>query len=638
MKKRISKILTALLCLTISCSSLAVLGCGGYQSDLTLKTPGAVVNGSNGGFTVETQNYVYFINGVGEKTMPNNYGDAVKGALMVADKTNYAVSQTLVPKLIVSEDLKAGIYLFGEYVYYATPSTKIDTSGAQASSYVDFCRSKVDGSETNTFLSVNGTNLQFRFAEKDGVVYIVYYNNDDATLYSYNTTTKSKSVIVEEPALYTFNTNEGLNDIVVTYTLNSEKDYSTETYAYNKLYAYKVGEQAGKLVLDGTANSMSNVSLDELTYQIVLFSGEYTYYSATNTQISDTAMQTKYYAIKTADLYNAQNVTAVSTVLDTSLASANLNEDVIVEAPQTAYALETETAEGEEQATATGYIIKYDLTKSLSSGLAKSVVAKGSSGISKLVSVNYKAGTNDISEIYYLSAEGCVARYNAEKDREEIVTEDTVNADWYALEFVGNVLMYVNGSAEGCNYVNAISLNSPVTEEDEDDDGINDYFYIDKGQYQLAMGKMSALDGANVVVSLLDSQDVSKKIVFDTDADGKVVVNTAGEPVNADIDKIIAKYNALTDDQKSKLTDENKTKYQNVEKAYDVSRKLYKLFGFDDVTKNKDDFKGAYETAKADVDYLLQQKANGDENATEILQMIVENGRWYLQKCEAYFA
>ena len=83
---------------------------------------------SNGGFLVETGDYVYFLNG---KTDAGKYetGKVTKGALVRVKKTDIAKGSeakcdTIISKLLVADDTAAGVYLFNEYFYYAAPSTE----------------------------------------------------------------------------------------------------------------------------------------------------------------------------------------------------------------------------------------------------------------------------------------------------------------------------------------------------------------------------------------------------------------------------------------------------------------------------------------------------------------------------------
>ena len=88
MKKVLTKIIGGALALCLLLSGL--IGCGAASSWKSgeLKNGGAVISETNGGFMVETENYVYYINGVANTSENNAFGAPVKGTLMAVDKTD----------------------------------------------------------------------------------------------------------------------------------------------------------------------------------------------------------------------------------------------------------------------------------------------------------------------------------------------------------------------------------------------------------------------------------------------------------------------------------------------------------------------------------------------------------------------
>ena len=113
MKKFIAIIISVLLLIG---ASIGLVACGKDKPTTTLTNWGAIK--SYGGAIAETENYLYYINGMGASTDDNTYGKPVKGALMVVDKstigTEEVKTEIVIPKLMVASDYNAGIYLFGE--------------------------------------------------------------------------------------------------------------------------------------------------------------------------------------------------------------------------------------------------------------------------------------------------------------------------------------------------------------------------------------------------------------------------------------------------------------------------------------------------------------------------------------------
>ena len=81
--RSLKKKLTVLLAMaTLACSAATLASCAG--SDFTPPAQADTTSDkvtSNGGFLVETGDYVYFINGAAEASADNTYGKVQKGAL-----------------------------------------------------------------------------------------------------------------------------------------------------------------------------------------------------------------------------------------------------------------------------------------------------------------------------------------------------------------------------------------------------------------------------------------------------------------------------------------------------------------------------------------------------------------------------
>ena len=199
------KIISIVAAATLAFSTVALAGCGAkdYAGDkLTAGYDAAATVSSNGGFAVEKGNYVYFINAPENSTADNTYGNVVKGSLMRISKTElaeekYDGAQIVIPSLLVAGDYTAGIFVYGEYVYYATPTTDKNTqTGEVENSYLDFKRSKLDGSEapSDYFFRLSSNSAKYRFVEVEGTVYCMF--EDGGMLKSYNVETGKTTVLV----------------------------------------------------------------------------------------------------------------------------------------------------------------------------------------------------------------------------------------------------------------------------------------------------------------------------------------------------------------------------------------------------------------------------------------------------------
>jgi hypothetical protein len=201
---------------------------------------------SNGGFVVEKGDYVYFINGKETYTASNYFG-VTKGGLMriaKADLTagNYGEAEMVVPMVFASQNYDSGIYIYGDYVYFATPTSDKDKYGTVLNNMLDFKRAKLDGTETMggyMFRSESNSD-EFRFVEvgegEDAVVYCMYVEN--GILKSYNTKTGEKKVLVEGASSYYFDETDKEN-ATVYYTMSVKDKADSEApeeFAYNQIY------------------------------------------------------------------------------------------------------------------------------------------------------------------------------------------------------------------------------------------------------------------------------------------------------------------------------------------------------------------------------------------------------------------
>lgn len=249
MRKLPKKLLTIITAAVMSAGALSLAACAPSFEPLDGIPSGEV--SSNGGFVVEKGDYVYFINGVQSATSDNTYGSVVKGALMRASKKDVAAgkngAQIVVPSLIVSEDYTSGIYIYGDRVYYATPSTARDLSGDIMNDYIDFKSAKLDGSDVQNYFNLSDSAANFRFVEKGSAVYLVYENDDD--LHSYNTATKEDVLLAADVTGYAFDSKDVTNPTVY-YTMNVTQGIDIENGSvvrkYNQIYRVDADATEGK--------------------------------------------------------------------------------------------------------------------------------------------------------------------------------------------------------------------------------------------------------------------------------------------------------------------------------------------------------------------------------------------------------
>jgi len=190
----------------------------------------------NGGLAVKQGNYLYFVNGVTDYTGSNKIGTVVKGAIMryTLDETGSVTGEpvTIVPKKVYSSYAGAGIYVFGDWIYYVTPSEVTSAGGKELTDYIEFMRTKVDGTGTQTIKRIEGNSTQYAFVNGS----LIYNSNNKLT--SINCETHKETVISENVSSFTipktaYKANSTATDpdnLVYYIESKPEDDKSSRTY------------------------------------------------------------------------------------------------------------------------------------------------------------------------------------------------------------------------------------------------------------------------------------------------------------------------------------------------------------------------------------------------------------------------
>jgi len=268
MSKRFTKIICASVAL-ISAAALAFApACSSNWNGVSGDKDSATqaVEGTNGGFVVETTDYAYFVNGKAANTDLNDFGSAVKGSVQRIKKTdltagNYSSTQTVVPSVIYSGSYNAGLYIYDGYLYYTTPSTQVNTSGEVLNSNLDFKRTKLDGTDTTKGYIWQSTDnaVDYRFVKVGETVYIIYalsenlYGSSKTNIHSVNCETGENTLLAYGVSDYAFDTENPENPYVY-YTMGVPEAMGVSTtLAYNQLYRVRADVTEGTREYDFSA-------------------------------------------------------------------------------------------------------------------------------------------------------------------------------------------------------------------------------------------------------------------------------------------------------------------------------------------------------------------------------------------------
>ena len=267
MRNTSKKILGIVSAVALTASAFSFASCSekfemqtltGYVSDAEVE--------SNGGFAVRKGDYVYFINGAADYTADNTYGKVVKGSLMriatsALEKGEYNTAEVVVPSLFAAQNFDAGLYIYGDYVYYATPTSDKNLKGEVENTWIDFKRAKLDGSEVmdEPFFRLDTNTAKYRFVQVDGVdrnedgeedVFCLYEDTNDAgtaQLKSFNTATEEDVVLVSGAKSTFFYDQKNPENPNVYYTMKVQYNIGTDNAldaTYDQVYTVNAAARA----------------------------------------------------------------------------------------------------------------------------------------------------------------------------------------------------------------------------------------------------------------------------------------------------------------------------------------------------------------------------------------------------------
>lgn len=320
MRKRFTKIICAAVA-TISAFSLMLApACSSYTREGVGADTSADKVSSNGGFVTETGDYVYFINGVAENTAVNTFGEVVKGSVQRISMSdlqdgNYGNTQTIVPLIVYSGSYNAGIYVYGDYIYYTTPTVERNSDGEILNSYLDFKRTTLDGSDTMSdyFWQSTDNTVDYRYVEVNDTVYILYAISEDlfgtgtsvTNIHSVNCETRENTLLAYNVSEYAFDTTDATNPYAY-YTMGVTQYLGTDnpvSKSYNQLYRVRADVTQSPRTYDFSDVEDYDAEKDPLYVNL----GDYVYDGIGKTQLSsyETQYNYSYWNDKQYDINNS---------------------------------------------------------------------------------------------------------------------------------------------------------------------------------------------------------------------------------------------------------------------------------------------------------------------------------------------
>ena len=197
-----NKILTMLLACVLVLGTLT--GCNSIKLKENPATNAPIT--SNGGLVTQKGDYLYYSNGyVSTDSLENgdNEYNEVKYSAIYRIKTSngafeYDVTvnedeeevktlknvELLIPKVVSCEN--GDFFIFGDYIYYASPTTEKDKTGDSRFDLITFFCCKIDGTKTKKLHAVDtyGDKATFNMIKVENTVYLQIFDGEKITIVS----------------------------------------------------------------------------------------------------------------------------------------------------------------------------------------------------------------------------------------------------------------------------------------------------------------------------------------------------------------------------------------------------------------------------------------------------------------------
>ena len=426
-------------------------GCQSYKWGPVGTTDGNADVVNNGSLAVQQGKYLYYINGMDStsniaKPEDNYFGKAsVKGSIMkseIAEDGSLTGTAVVVPKMFYTGYTGGGIYIFGDWIYYVTPTTKTDNTGVVQVSYLEYYRTKTDGTETQQITMVEGANVEYVFTDNA----LLYYTS--STLYKVGYTDekvdKDATVIAENVTDVLFNhasTYKKGQSSIQDYVYYTQSYESGSLLSGNKVYATDGGDPV--LLADSKTYGTdgADASRDkQFTFTLVSAANEsdgvVVYYSKSST-VNGSTETAGTFAIKFSGekpVFDTTKEVIVAKDALTSLTHIGLENGVLVATSATSY-IYTVDEEGIQN--------KETVTFSNTPTVLKAEISENS------------------VVLYYVISNKLMKRELKDDSGEINMSGAEIYTTWLAPTFVGDRLFYIDNTY---NYTFVVNLSDFVYE------------------------------------------------------------------------------------------------------------------------------------------------------------------------------
>ena len=281
-----------LICLLLCVCTFGLCSCGNStdKPDEFFQTKVTSYVSGNGGLAVESDGYLYFVNGFKTSASQEKQNDSytvgslkvtklVNGQIVCDDNGNIKDSylHTMSDKLTGFE--ASSLYVIGEYLYFTSPCQENEKGGDWAKERVDFNRIKLNntGKVERIYQSnVNWGDLEFAYYTNGSSVYLMVAEseNDVNKLYRINATSKNNEV-------------DTICDNVASYKLGKNCDYTNGKYENGFVFYTTKNDNEVKFVLYNPISGNSSVEKTNDDINVLYVDNKSVYYTKANGDINE---------------------------------------------------------------------------------------------------------------------------------------------------------------------------------------------------------------------------------------------------------------------------------------------------------------------------------------------------------------
>ena len=376
---------------------------------------------NNGSLVVQQGGYLYYVNGMDAtsnitKPSDNYFGKAsVKGSIMkseIKEDGTLGATDVVVPKMFYTSATNGGFYIYGEWIYYLSPSTKTDNKSNVLTSQLVAFRTKIDGTKTQEIATLSTTSTQYVFTENA----FIYYADNTLNKVGYDSSKVDKKTtkLAEEVASVLFTSNTS----TIFFTKSSENNKRRN----NNIFACINGE-VKEITTDATYADSEKDLTKQFTYSLVSYDVKENvlFYTKVNNS-NDASKATATYGYKFGDDYSFDASKEKKFAVSALSSIVNLGFDK-------------------------GVMDMSAATLTLYKPLANNANVNDTQTLATLSATGAKIVKIDDKEMYFVLSNALYKIAYTDKDaKPDMISEEKINTSWLTISVMGDYVYFIENT------------------------------------------------------------------------------------------------------------------------------------------------------------------------------------------------